>query len=772
MTTVPHTTERAEVRVTGVVQGVGFRPFVYRTALEHDLAGRVKNTGDGGVDIVLEGTRSDIEAFLADLEERPPPLATIETISVLRSPSTGLASFEIVSSTDASGGSGTIPPDTGICPECRRDMRDPTSRFHEYWATACVDCGPRYTIIRTLPYDRPRTSMETFPLCEDCRDEYEDPGDRRYHAQTIACPACGPALRMVDPDGTELATGTESVRRTAERLSSGGIVAVKGIGGAHMVCDATDGDAVDRLRERTGRPEKPFALMAPSMESVESFAEPTEPERDSLTDIRRPILLLDRSAKADWLDAVAPSLHTVGVMLPYSGLHHLLFDHVETPLVMTSANRPGRPMCTSTRSILDHLGDVVDFVLTHDREIATRCDDSVQRFSAGKPRFLRRSRGWVPAPLQNPVEVPAAEERPTILALGAEYDTTVALTQGPDVVLSQHLGDVDDPATLSFLRETVEHLSDLTGDDPDHVACDLHPEFLTTDQAETYADETMGGPIRVQHHHAHAASLLAEHGERRAIVIAADGTGYGPDGSIWGGEVLDATLSTARRVGGLGTFHLPGGTAAIDHPARILAGALTDTDRIDELLLETGTANSPAECAVIRQQYDQGINVLETTSAGRFLDAVSSMTGACHERHYEGEPAMKLESLATRGSPIDIRLPFTKRDGARVVDVTGVLRELDSLLDEHAPADVAATAQEILATGLASIAIAQAEARGIRTVGFTGGVAYNDAIGRSIETAVRDAGLTYLDHTRVPPGDGGIAYGQAVIAAESVASGR
>jgi hydrogenase maturation protein HypF len=587
---------RAEVRVTGVVQGVGFRPFVYRTAVGHGLAGSVKNTGDAGVEIVLEGASDDVSAFLDDLETDAPPLSVVESVEVDRTTPTGLEAFEIVQSTDSSGGSGTIPPDTGMCDNCLEDVRDPDSRYHDYWATSCVDCGPRFTVIRELPYDRPTTSMDAFPMCSDCRAEYTDPADRRYHAQTIACPECGPGLSLLDGDASPVVDGTGAIRATASRLRNGDVVGIKGIGGTHVACDATDPAAVRDLRERTGRPAKPFALMVSSLEQAEQFARLSAAEREALTDTRRPIVLLevgDSTRDEDWLEAVSPGLHTVGVMLPYSGLHHLLFDHVDRPLVMTSGNLPGQPMALTGEAIFDQLGEVVDAALVHDREIVARCDDSVVRFVDGERHFVRRSRGWVPVGLPRPV--PDDETAPEVLAVGAEFDAVAALTQGADVIPTQHVGDVDDPETVAYHQEAVSHLQALTGADPDLVACDRHPDFLTTREGERYAEAGLSGPVRVQHHHAHAASLLGEHGVDRAIVVAADGTGYGGDGTVWGGEVLDSTLESSDRVGGLGRFALPGGEAAVQRPARILAALLDDEERVTSLLVDTGTVDSAAD---------------------------------------------------------------------------------------------------------------------------------------------------------------------------------
>lgn len=778
-----------EVSVTGVVQAVGFRPFVYRRARVHGLGGSVRNTGDAGVEIVLEGPERDVAALLEDVHERPPPLSVVESVRIERrepiadgdGTPTDTSEFEIVASSDDGGGSGTIPPDTGVCDACLEEIRDPSSRYHAYWATSCVDCGPRYTVIESLPYDRPRTTMEPFPLCEACEEEYTDPANRRYHAQTIACPDCGPSLSLRGRNREELSTGTEALAETSERLAAGEIVAIRGIGGTHLACPATDPAVVDRLRERTGRPGKPFALMASSIDRIERFATVSASERELLEDVRRPIVALDAAsngANDGWLRAVAPGLHTVGVMLPYAGLHHLLLDRLEDPLVMTSANPPGRPMAITVDAIYDDLGGVFDAALVHDREIATRCDDSVFRVVDGDRRLLRRSRGWVPRPL------PRRTDGPPMLALGAEFDNVIAVARDDEVLPSQHLGDVDGPETEAFLRETVDQLLDLSDTDPAVVACDMHPEFLTTKLAGSYASElggsnADGAPIEVQHHHAHAAGLLAEHDSDRAVVVAADGTGYGPDGTVWGGEVLDVTAGSFERVGGLGTFRLPGGDAAVRHPGRILASLLEDEERIDDLLVDR-TPLSESESLTVRQSVDAGVNASETTSTGRFLDSVSALLGVCTERRYQGEPAIRLEAIAAEGESVDLAhelagngssvaglvVPYGDRNGRPVIDTRTLMRRLDRLRATRSTPTVAATAQAALAEGLATIAREVAVDRGVDAVGFTGGVAYNEAITRRIRETIEPTDLRYLSHERVPPGDAGIAYGQAIVATD------
>jgi hydrogenase maturation protein HypF len=784
--------QRATVRIDGVVQSVGFRPFVYRTAVELGLHGTVRNLGDAGVRIELEGPADRVDRFVDRLRTDPPPLATIESLTV-ETESIDAHShddFRIETSRAAGGGTGTVPPDTATCEACLADLRDPSSRFHGYWATACVDCGPRFTVIESLPYDRETTSMAAFPPCADCAADYDDPADRRYHAQAVACPTCGPRLTFhrhggddaavpAEPDGdvdplpdAPAATDGAATAAAAEALGAGDVVVVKGIGGAHLACDATDAAAVERLRDRTGRSRKPFAVMAPSLERVEEFASVSAPERATLTSARRPIVVLGR-AGGGLASNLAPGLHTVGVMLPYSGLHHLLFDRLDRPLVVTSANRPGRPMQASNRAIIDQLRDVADASLLHDRRIVARCDDSVVRVLDGAAVPLRRSRGYVPLPLEATV-AGAGTGGPDVLAVGPERDVTAAVLAGDDCYLTQHVGDVDDVESFAFLRSAIDHLLDLTDASlPPVVAHDAHPAFRTTTYAAELGDRAdVCRTVPVQHHHAHAASLLLEHDRRRAVCVTADGVGHGSDGTAWGGEVLDATLTGFERVASLAPVPLPGGDRATRYPVRSLVGLLSgwDDDAIRRLVADLDWSfPRAAELGVVQRQLERGINTPTTTSAGRFLDAVAALADVCHERTYEGEPATKLEAAAVDGSPRQLAVPYDTVDGRPVVDTPRLTERLVALRREGVgAADVAATAQRALADGLARLAVDAAAERGVEGVGLTGGVAYNAAIRRRVAERVRAADRSFLCNERVPPGDGGIAYGQAGVAAATV----
>ena len=756
-----------EIKVNGVVQAVGFRPFIYRIATDNDLIGWVKNLGDAGVKVFLQGKNRNIESFLRDLREKNPPLAQIEQIEKeWVEIDSELEDFEIVKSSSGSSGSGTIPPDIATCDDCLEDVFGET-RYSGYWATSCVNCGPRFSVIRELPYDRDRTSMEDFPMCDDCRIEYTDPGDRRYHAQTIACPECGPQLWLEDP-GTGKRNTDEPIRAAARKLGQGEIVAIKGLGGTHLACDASDSETVKLLRKRLGRSNQPFALMAKE-EMVRRNLKYNKSEFEVLTGPRRPITLLEQENR-DWIsDKIAPGLHNVGVMLPYTALHHLLFSELEFPLVMTSANLPGEPMLIENDSISDELKGIADSYLLHKRKIVSRIDDSVVRFSGGRRKFIRRSRGWVP----EPIEIHLGDE--PILALGAEQDNVVGLYTNKRAYLSQYLGDTEGPEDLNFLEDALSRLLKLTStEEPDIIAHDLHPDFLTSQKAK----EMSGESAPVQHHMAHVGSLLAETGLPEIVGLVMDGVGYGLNGKVWGCEVITGTEDEMGRKGSLTRAYMPGGDLATKHPGRMVAGILyplAETGEIDDLVgllheLNLDFPNGEEELDVVLQQLQKGFNTPETTSAGRFLDAVSVLTGTCGERTYEGEPAMKLESAAGRVEPLEIDIPYDRSGDIIRLDQSRLLYRLIQLRGSASPAELASTAQTALAGGMAQIALEVARNEGIEAVGLSGGVAYNDEISREVEKTVSGSGLDFVTNTEVPPGDGGVALGQLWLAGKELTS--
>ena len=742
------TAEGCRVLVRGVVQGVGFRPFVYRIAHERNLSGFVRNLGDAGVEIVVEGTSETLQSFLTALRSEVPPLARINDIAISRLKPAGTTKFVILPSTEEGSGGGQLPPDVATCDACVSEIIAP-SRFQGYWATSCTDCGPRFTVIESLPYDRPRTSMSEFPMCEACSKEYTNPLDRRYHAQTTACDDCGPVL-LFDGDPTD------ALSRGIRALSNGEIVAIKGIGGTHIACDATNECVVETLRGRLGRLTQPFALMA----TEEMLGQHLDASLDELEEIRqshRPILVLRKKARTS-LPAIAPGLHTVGVMLPYSGLHHLLFESLEGPLVMTSANMPGQPMLIENDDIVDQLKGIADHFLLHDRRVVARCDDSVLRRVAGKFVFLRRSRGFVPQGLER------ALGESSILALGSESDLSFALYDRGRITLSQHIGNVDDLETLAFLREAIDHLTRITrGAEPAIIACDAHPQFQTTYLADELARESGARIVRVQHHAAHLVSVMIEHELTSSVGIILDGYGYGADGRAWGGEILAANDNLITRVGSLLPVRLPGGDLAAKHPLRMAASLLfsggDDAAMLCDKLVERGLERTEAN--LVMRQLENGINAPFTTSAGRFLDAVAAWLGVCQVRTYEGEPAMRLEAAAIRGRAHAIRTQFVEKDGVSRLDVVDLFVRLDQLSEKASIHDVAATAQEALAQGIVTLAIKIAKEQRIESIALSGGVAYNDHITSRIRESVEADGYKFFTNQLVPCGDGGVSLGQA-----------
>ncbi len=768
---------RAEIAVTGIVQGVGFRPFVYRLATRYGLVGFVRNMGDAGVQVVVEGEREAIEGFLSSLRAERPPLSRVDDVRVLWGEAKGeFKRFEVAPS--ERGGLGlpsVVPPDLALCDDCLREMLDPRDRRYRYPFITCVNCGPRFTIIEELPYDRSRTSMRAFPLCADCEREYHDPGDRRYRAEPTCCPACGPKLQLYSASGEAL-ENEEPLREVAELLDEGNVVAIKGIGGIHVAADATDDGVLERLRRSFSRPQQPFAVMSRDLEAVRTFARVSEAEAELLTSYRRPIVVLERLPSCELSELVAPGLDSVGVMLPYSGIHYLILRHGRRPAyVMTSANPPGLPMIIDNAQALAELRDKVDYLLLHDREIVNRCDDSVVKVVDGRATFLRRSRGYVPEPIKL-----AFESDVVVLALGAELNVTTCLLVGDRCFVSQHIGDATKVETLEYLRVAAQRLMRLLGiERVDVVAHDLHPSYSTTRLAPKLAGELGARMAAVQHHHAHLCSLLAEQGLDELVGIAADGVGYGEDGTVWGGEVMVVSCGSYARVGGLMRQPMPGGDLATRFPARMVAGMLWQVlspAEVEGVLREfcaDGLKRGEIEVRAILRQLERGLLVHWTSSCGRVLDAVSCLLGFCRERTYEGEPAIKLEAAANGGDPYRLELKpiVSEVDGMRVVDTSELLLGVLGALRERVPRrHIAAAAQRALAEGLAEVAIEAALEEGIKAVGASGGVFYNRAITKVVREAVEGAGLRFFSHRLLPPGDGGISVGQAVVAAKGALS--
>ncbi len=706
------TIERRRFRARGAVQGVGFRPFVYRLAQQHGLAGFVLNDG-GGVVIEAEGDPGRIDEFAADLVARAPALARVESVAVAAARPTGESGFSIATSV-AGGTSTLVPPDVATCDDCFRELFDPADRRYRYPFVNCTQCGPRFTIVRGVPYDRPLTTMAGFAMCADCQREYEDPTDRRFHAEPIACPACGPRLSM--PLGEAVAM-----------LREGAILAVKGLGGYHLACDATREEVVTRLRDRKEREEKPLAVMTAEPELL---VELTGEEEALMRSRERPIVLARKRDGARTAPSVAPGTPWLGVMLPYTPLHHLLCADFAEPLVMTSGNRSDEPIAIDDADAVRRLGDIADAFLAHDRPIHRRCEDSVVR--AAFP--IRRSRGSVPSPIRLPI--PA--DRP-VVAVGAELKSTFCVVRDDEAFLSPHLGDLDTELAYRAFTTDIELYSEMLGTAPSAIAHDLHPEYLSTKWALEQDAELVG----VQHHHAHAASCLAEHGETGpALAVVFDGTGYGTDGTLWGGEILRFDLESFERMVWLQPVPLPGGEAAVREPWRLAA-----------VHLERAGRPVPYEAwALVRESLK--VNAPGSSGMGRLFDAVSALLGVRERVSYEGQAAVELEQLAGDTAADPYQWPFG--DGPALVrachDDLGAGRPLT---------EIAAAFHETIAAATADACATIGEPR---VVCLSGGSFQNLRLLASTRSRLEGLGFRVLTHRLVPPNDGGISYGQAAVA--------
>lgn len=749
--------KRMRITIEGIVQGVGFRPFLFRLAERNGITGWVKNT-TAGVVAEAEGDDSLLAAFVAAIEGEAPPLAVIASIATEDIPPAGDAAFTILGS-EGSAGTVRVAPDGDVCPDCLRELFDPADRRYRYPFITCTNCGPRYSLITAVPYDRPNTTMASFPLCDACRAEYEDPGDRRFHAQPVACPGCGPRLRLVDSDDRELAG--DPVEAAAALLAAGKIVAVKGLGGYHLAADALNDAAVRELRRRKCRDEKPFAVMAPDLEAVRSFALPDAVEERLLAGPEHPIVLLRKRPGNGISPLVAPAGGYFGTMLPYTPLHHLLLRDRFTALVMTSGNLSDEPIAYKDAEARERLAAIADYFLVHDREIHTRTDDSVIRVFRGTPLFLRRSRGYVPREVRLPVELPA------VLAVGAELKGTICLARGDRAVMSQHIGDLKNAATLASLAETTAHLQGLLEISPAIVAHDLHPDYLSTSFAEG-----LGGGLRrvpVQHHHAHLASCMAENGlDGQVIGVIFDGTGYGEDGTIWGGEFLVGGYGGYRRAGHLRQVPLPGGDAAVKEPFRMALAYLYDAcgDGLFDLPLPwLGDIGEP-ERALYLRMLERRINSPLTSSCGRLFDAVAALTGVRGRISYEGQAAMELEALAEQSDTAAV-YPYilVNRDETVEIDFRLMIRALAEDVTAGRPkAEMARACHSTIAAAVADVCGHIRSRCGLNRVVLSGGVFQNKLLTEGVCQSLLEKDFLVHTHRLVPPNDGGLALGQAVVA--------
>ena len=728
--------------VRGIVQGVGFRPFVYAAAVRLGITGSVINHGSE-VEITACGDRFD--EFCRKVSKGP-KMSVIDSVTVepLSEGDIDTSGFFILPSADGAR-TGFIPADIATCDACLADIMDPSSRYYGYWATSCTDCGPRYSIIRAVPYDRERTSMEAFPPCNDCLTEYQSPENRRHHAQTIACRDCGPKLSLLTSSGEPVVTD-DPIKTTAELLDAGYIVAVRGVGGYHICCIE---EQAGRLKHLLGRPHQSLAVMMQPDSLAEYVVPLTDAEREMLTGPVHPIMILDKVDPEAHREL--SELHNLGVMLPYTGLHHLLFTHLQHPLlVMTSANAPGTPMITKTSYISERMGDVAEYILSHDREIVNRCDDSVVRDGY----IIRLSRGL--APLRTAMDLGDRQ----ILGVGPELNANATIYKGGFVVTSPHIGNIRNPPTVAYLEETIEKLTSLTGAKPGIIAHDLHPQFLSTRLAHTLAEEWGAVLCPVQHHRAHIASVTTE----EVVGIAIDGVGYGDDATIWGGEILTGSPGEGyTRTGHLEQVLMPGGDLATKFPERMLYGILPDAET-RSLLSERGWDDTSLR--VLEQQTEKRFNCPATTSTGRVLDAAAALLGICRERTYDGEPSMVLEAYAARGTPQPLEVQIVSgRNGADVLLTSEILREGRAMIKRGVSVpDTAATMQTALAKGIAELALRSVERTGISTAALSGGVAINRSIRETILAKLADAGVRCLTNPRYPFGDGCISCGQVITA--------
>ena len=754
----------AKIKVRGVVQGVGFRPFIYRLAHEHNLTGWVRNTS-GNVEIEVEGDELALKSFLADLKAKTPPVAHIESVEATFHAPEGYTGFEIRASETEAGEYQLVSPDIATCDDCRREVFCPTDRRYRYPFTNCTNCGPRFTIIEDIPYDRPKTTMRRFRMCPACQGEYDNPLDRRFHAQPNACPECGPSLKLVDKDGN-LIESNNIIKQASVLLKKGSILALRGLGGFQLAVDATSETAVNTLRSRKRRPAKPLAVMMATLAEVAGHCELSPEEERLLRSPECPIVLAKwRRSSSGVCAAVAPNLKYLGVMLPYTPLHHLLLEETGLPLVMTSGNLSEEPIAKDNDEALRRLKGIADYFLLHNRDIYARYDDSVYMVVNEVPQPIRRARGYAPYPIFLPFK------SRQVLACGAEEKNTFCLTKDEHAFVSQHIGDMENEETLEHFMNTIGIYERLFRVEPEIVAYDRHPEYLATKYARQVGLEQGLTLVPVQHHHAHIVSCLAENGANGpAIGVTFDGTGFGSDGTIWGGEFLLADYKGFQRMGHLECVPLPGGAAAIKKPYRMALSYLyTLLDKDFPLTGLPLCKISPAEVNVIKQQLSRGINSPLTSSAGRLFDAVSAIAGVRGEIDYEAQAAIELEMLVPdEFSKFEGGIyPFStvEDQGMKIVKLGNLISSVAEDVRNRVPVPVISlkfhrTLAEIITQTCQQIA----KESGIKRVALSGGVFQNRLLLKLTTSALKTAGLDVLTHRLVPCNDGGISLGQAVIA--------
>ena len=748
--------KRKAIEITGIVQGIGYRPFVYNLALAHSIRGWVLNN-EKGVLIDAEGEDGALDLFIEGLIRLAPSLARIETLKAKSFEPQGYTCFEIRQSKGTSNGFTLISPDVATCHPCLAELLSPGDFRYRYPFINCTLCGPRFTIINDIPYDRHKTTMAPFTMCPVCLQEYENPVDRRFHAQPNACPACGPSLRLVNRKGETLPGNV--LDRTLDLLLQGSIVAVKGIGGFHLVCNAENHGAVSTLRSRKFREDKPFAVMCRDMEEVRAHGDIQEEEERLLCSPERPIVILNRKKGSSIAPGVAPFQKTLGVMLPYSPLHHLLLQGPLRSLVMTSGNVSDEPIAYRNEEACHRLSEIADFFLLHDRDIHMRCDDSVVRVFKGMPYVLRRSRGYVPFPIKLSFDLEM------ILACGGELKNTFSLSRGPYVFVSHHIGDLENLETLLSFEQGIEHFKKLFSIEPKAVAYDLHPEYLST----KYALSLEGIPkVGVQHHHAHVVSAMAENGLAGDVIgVALDGTGFGTDGTIWGGEFLRADLSDFERLAHLRKVPMPGGSMAIKEPWRMALAYLFEVfgDKAMDLELDWIKRRDPQKCGVLKRMIEKSVNSPLTSSMGRLFDTVSSLLSIRETVNYEGQAAVELEMLADPEGKDEYPFEIREKERPMVVDPMQTVRGIvQDLIQGHSPSRISGKFHRTVARLVVETCKRIRSESGLDRVVLSGGVFQNTLLLALGFDGLKESGFKVYTHHLVPANDGGISLGQAVIA--------
>jgi len=745
------------VEINGIVQGVGFRPFVYQLANQYNLKGEVANTSSG-VSIHLEGNRQNIESFCRDISEKKPPLAHITEIDLFDEPVCDHQAFTIVDSREQLVMTTLISPDVSVCDDCRHELFDIHDRRFGYPFINCTNCGPRYTIINDIPYDRPKTSMKSFKMCPICQAEYDDPENRRFHAQPNACGDCGPHVSLFDNTRKKVAT-PNPVAKTAALLKQGYIIAIKGLGGFHLAADAENNDAVVRLRKRKHREEKPLAIMSYDVERIRKYARVEQQEAELLTSPQRPIVLLTKKEPNSIAQAVAPRNRYFGALLPYTPLHYLLLSQDFTALVMTSGNLSEEPIAIDNEDAFNRLSHIADYFLIHNRDIYLRSDDSIVRKAAGAIRFIRRSRGYVPAPVFLNKKVPP------ILACGAELKNTVCLTKGNQAFLSQHIGDLENLATYDFFKLTIRHMQRILNVHPEIVAFDLHPDYLSTRFAEEMESINK---IQVQHHHAHIVSAMAENRiDGPVIGLSFDGTGYGTDGAMWGGEILIANIEKFYRAAHFAYVPMPGSTAAIKEPWRMAVSYLYDAfgDKFWGLDLPLLKEMDAIKVKIMVDMVNKKINSPLTSSLGRLFDGVASIIGIRNQVYFEGQAAMELEMLATGQADSIYDYEWITTEGHQILTRPIIQGVVNDMVNGIHPSVISRKFHQTLIQMFSDLCAVIRKKSGLKRVVLSGGVFQNSILLTGLIKVLEKENFKVFSHTQVPANDGGISLGQALVAA-------